>query len=41
MTGISTTGERWKQGRWAILGGGVILLLLGTKILLEHLGILP
>ncbi|MDD6681666.1 MAG: AI-2E family transporter [Clostridiales bacterium] len=28
MTGISSTGGRWKQGRWAILGGGVILLLL-------------
>ncbi len=32
-------GERWR-GR-AELCGGVILILLGVKILLEHLGVLP
>lgn len=31
-------GSRWKKG--ASLAGGIILILLGTKILLEHLGIL-
>lgn len=31
-------GARWRTG--ASLAGGVILILLGTKILLEHLGIL-
>ena len=31
-------GERGKS--WAELAGGVVLILLGTKILLEHLGIL-
>ena len=31
-------GERGKS--WAELAGGVVLILMGTKILLEHLGIL-
>jgi putative Mn2+ efflux pump MntP len=31
-------GSRWRVG--ASIAGGVILILLGTKILLEHLGIL-
>jgi len=31
-------GSRWKTG--AELLGGIILVLLGLKILLEHLGIL-
>ncbi len=31
-------GSRWRVG--ASVAGGVILILLGTKILLEHLGIL-
>ena len=31
-------GARWRVG--ASLAGGIILILLGTKILLEHLGIL-
>ena len=31
-------GAKWKSG--AELCGGIILILIGTKILLEHLGIL-
>ena len=31
-------GERGKS--WAELAGGIVLILMGTKILLEHLGIL-
>jgi putative Mn2+ efflux pump MntP len=32
----SIFGERWRKG--AQIAGGVILILLGVKILLEHLG---
>ena len=32
-------GTRWKSK--AELAGGIILILIGTKILLEHLGVLP
>lgn len=32
-------GSRYEKG--AQIAGGVILILLGTKILLEHLGVLP
>lgn len=35
----SVFGARYKSR--AELAGGVILILLGTKILLEHLGLLP
>ena len=31
-------GERGKS--WAELAGGIMLILMGTKILLEHLGVL-
>jgi putative Mn2+ efflux pump MntP len=31
-------GARWRKG--ASIAGGVILILLGTKILLEHLGVI-
>ena len=31
-------GARYKS--WAELAGGIILILLGLKILLEHLGVL-
>ena len=31
-------GERGKS--WAELAGGIVLILMGTKILLEHLGVL-
>ena len=34
----SIFGSRYKS--WAELAGGVVLILMGTKILLEHLGIL-
>ena len=42
MAGVkagSLFGARWRRG--AETAGGVILILLGLKILLEHLGILP
>jgi len=42
MAGVkigSIFGVRWRKG--AQIAGGVILILLGLKILLEHLGILP
>lgn len=35
----SVFGLRWRSG--AQIAGGVILILIGLKILLEHLGILP
>ena len=35
----SVFGARWRSR--AELAGGIILILLGTKILLEHLGLLP
>ena len=35
----SVFGDRFKQK--AELAGGLVLILMGTKILLEHLGILP
>ena len=41
MAGVkigSLFGERWRKG--AQIAGGVILILLGVKILLEHLGVL-
>ena len=41
MAGVkigSIFGERWRKG--AEIAGGVILILLGLKILLQHLGIL-
>ena len=41
MAGVkigSLFGERWRKG--AQIAGGVILILLGVKILLEHLGII-
>ena len=41
MAGVkigSIFGERWRKG--AQIAGGVILILLGIKILLQHLGIL-
>ena len=41
MAGVkvgSIFGERWRKG--AQIAGGVILILLGVKILLQHLGIL-
>ena len=34
----SLFGERWRRG--AQIAGGVILILLGLKILLEHLGVI-
>ena len=34
----SLFGERWRKG--AQIAGGVILILLGLKILLEHLGVI-
>ena len=34
----SLFGERWRKG--AQIAGGVILILLGVKILLEHLGVI-
>ena len=34
----SIFGERWRKG--AQIAGGVILILLGLKILLEHLGVI-
>ena len=34
----SIFGERWRKG--AQIAGGVILILLGVKILLEHLGVI-
>ena len=41
MAGVkigSLFGERWRKG--AQIAGGVILILLGLKILLEHLGVI-
>ena len=34
----SIFGERWRRG--AQIAGGIILILLGLKILLEHLGVI-
>ena len=41
MAGVkigSIFGVRWRKG--AQIAGGVILILLGLKILLEHLGVI-
>ena len=35
----SVFGSKYKAG--AEIAGGVVLVIIGTKILLEHLGILP
>ena len=40
-TGVKAGGIVGEKGKsWAELAGGIVLVLMGTKILLEHLGVL-
>ena len=40
--GVKAGGVVGEKGKsWAELAGGIVLILMGSKILLEHLGVLP